>query len=519
MKFAVLPLALVLAATACAPAKPPAVAALAPVGPSPSARLADADALLRAGCLDCLLEAFHIYDALRPVPAVAGRAASGVIRAAGLVALRERSLGMSDSGHLPRARALLTAGSDLESAFAFLLQIIDGTAARIGRLFSRRGAGEGSRLLPRRQDRLRWMELLRATADDDVLSATVWVSFACENSRSLGVSWRDALLAPLSMQKDAPVVLFEVATCSTLDADALQAVVDRESRFREADYWMGFRELGRRRLDESQALLTRAYEWHPQWPAAALALAGLSTTAEEFAPALELYDRALVLLPGLADAMVGRVRALSYLGRYADAVDGANGLLETMPADGYFWRAWNKNQLEQIDEAWSDVRHAERLWVNSEVAKLAGVIAYRRRELDVARDRFETAGLLNASDCESHFYLGGVRAELRSWTPSEEAYLLAESCLERSRMRLVEEVAAIQTSNAPEDRKARRVASRQQKIATADSMIRQSWFNLAVAYYNLQRPAEARHYAELVVDDEQFGERARTILSDMRPQG
>ena len=44
-------------------------------------------------------------------------------------------------------------------------------------------------------------------------------------------------------------------------------------------------------------------------------------------------------------------------------------------------------------------------------------------------------------------------------------------------------------------------------------MLATSWFNIAVAYYNLSRKAEARQFAEKVADDEQFGERAREILS------
>ena len=40
-----------------------------------------------------------------------------------------------------------------------------------------------------------------------------------------------------------------------------------------------------------------------------------------------------------------------------------------------------------------------------------------------------------------------------------------------------------------------------------------SWFDIAVAYYNLSRKEEARQFAEKVASDEQFGERAREILA------
>jgi hypothetical protein len=40
-----------------------------------------------------------------------------------------------------------------------------------------------------------------------------------------------------------------------------------------------------------------------------------------------------------------------------------------------------------------------------------------------------------------------------------------------------------------------------------------SWFNTAIAYYNLQQKADARLFAEKVSADEQFGERARDLLT------
>jgi hypothetical protein len=74
-----------------------------PSGPSPSERLAAADALVLAGCLDCLGDAYRGYDALRSMPSVADMAAAGLVRTAALIALRERELGMVDEGYLDRA--------------------------------------------------------------------------------------------------------------------------------------------------------------------------------------------------------------------------------------------------------------------------------------------------------------------------------------------------------------------------------------------------------------------------------
>ncbi len=312
-------------------------------------------------------------------------------------------------------------------------------------------------------------------------------------------------------------MLYEVATCANTDADVLQRLLDADARFHEIDYWLGYRELGRRALDEAQALLARAYEWHPQWPSAVLTLGGLFMTAEEFAPALEYYDRVLSLRPAFEDAMLGRVRALTYLDRSVEAIAAADLLLKDLPADAYYWRSYNKNQLEQYDAAWSDILAAEELGVTNPVAKLAGVIAYRRQELEVARGRFETATRLDVDDCDSHFFLGGVRAELRGWTESAGAYLTAVSCLAGLRSRLVIDIGAIEARAGDAERKARRIASRQQKIALIDRMMSQSRFNIAVASFNLGRSAQARQYAEMVLDDEQYSERARALISGLKP--
>ena len=65
-------------------------------------------------------------------------------------------------------------------------------------------------------------------------------------------------------------------------------------------------------------------------------------------------------------------------------------------------------------------------------------------------------------------------------------------------------------------RQARQIRRREQDIAKGRRMRATSWFNLAVSSYSLSRKDEARQYAEKVADDEQFGERARDLLSRLR---
>src|ERR1700675_773546 len=61
---------------------------------TPQMRLASADAHMRAGCLDCLENAYREYVALRSDSMVGEAAKQGALRAAVLVAVRKNELGL-----------------------------------------------------------------------------------------------------------------------------------------------------------------------------------------------------------------------------------------------------------------------------------------------------------------------------------------------------------------------------------------------------------------------------------------
>jgi hypothetical protein len=64
---------------------------------------------------------------------------------------------------------------------------------------------------------------------------------------------------------------------------------------------------------------------------------------------------------------------------------------------------------------------------DSEVSKLAGIVAYRRNDLG-APQRFEMAGKLNPGDCETAYYLGLVHAEQREWTRRADVEAALATC-------------------------------------------------------------------------------------------
>ena len=75
-----------------------------------------------------------------------------------------------------------------------------------------------------------------------------------------------------------------------------------------------------------------------------------------------------------------------------------------------------------MDDARQDVERAERVWVNSEVAKLAGILAYKRGDLEMAQQKFETAAALNPDDCEIAFDRAAVFADRRDWQHAVDGF-------------------------------------------------------------------------------------------------
>lgn len=498
---------LLLCVSACAHPKPAAPPDLH------TARLAAAAALVRAGCLDCLITAYREYDGLRAIPAAADAATTGVVRAAALIALREQELGMFDEGYLARGREAIASRPVVSAALARILDVID--------VLPRASVGAGrptsdadlERMRVERANRATWTEGLRATAATDEAVAYTWLSFMCGASDARDLS-RDALLAVVAPFQAEPLIAYRTAICRRIDGPALESLAAADPRFVEVSYFAGQLHVAGQRLDEADAAFARAYAWHPRWPTLTLTIANVAMTAEEFDRALEMYDATLDLEPKAVDALLGKVRALTFLSRNADAIATVDQLLAERwyLGDARYWRALNETQMERYEDAWADIELAAKLLINADVPKLAGIISYRRHQLEVSRGKFDEARSRNVHDCETGFYLGVVLAELREWPRTAEVLLQTATCLDNAEEKTRAEIAEITAGNEPAARKAKKIAKREQLIAAGRRMRAQSWFNTAVAYFNLAKKDDARGFAQKVIDDEVFGERARDLI-------
>jgi tetratricopeptide (TPR) repeat protein len=241
-------------------------------------------------------------------------------------------------------------------------------------------------------------------------------------------------------------------------------------------------------------------------------------SAEDFQRALDFYTTTLTLSPSSTDALAGMVRALTYADRQLDAVEAADRLLGTgrNPGEAHYWRALNLARLKRDDEAWADIEDASKALANAEVPKLAGIIAINRYDYPVARQRLELARRRRPNDCEISYYLQSVLAEQREWDGAATIAAEAGSCFESEEASLQNELSVVRASQIAPDRRARLIARHEQQLAADARMRATVWFNAAAANFNLARTDEARRFAEKVADDEQFGERARTLLQRIK---
>ena len=264
--------------------------------------------------------------------------------------------------------------------------------------------------------------------------------------------------------------------------------------------------------------LLKAYDWRREWPAVTSSLGADYMALEDFDRAIDFLDRTLALVPRYPDALLNKAKALTYAGRYADSLQIVDQLLaqNSLVGDARYWRAVNEEALSRDDEAWADIELANKQLFNAAVPKLAGIIAYHRKQLDVSQNRFELSRRRDKSDCETGFYLGIVLGEQRAWPRTAEVLIETVACFEKAEAKLNEEIANIRASTQPLDRQIRQIKKREAQIASNRRMIVTSWYNTAVSYFSLSKKEQAREFAERVITDDEFGERARQLLAQLR---
>jgi tetratricopeptide (TPR) repeat protein len=463
-------------------------AACAPKGPSPLlvAEVAKADSLVQQGCYTCLKEALAIYDkhAAAKVPIPGAR--EGQFEAALLIAIREGELGMPNEGSWARARSLVLPARQAVLDAAELI-IGDTTSLDPEQRAQRTGRGRPG-LEPDNPKR----RALDASLEKDFTAKYVALSIDCEQQKLIESVDMKALT---TLYEGVPLMQFRLATCGRPAAPKAGALRERDPRWTDTFYWEARNEMV---VSLGQAIdLSKVIGLYGQGREAfssslmlTMAWSNANLMAEEFESALSGFEDVLKVYPTHRDAMNGKMQAQSYLMRHPDAIATATRILELGTwniADANYWRAWNRYHLKEYDNAWADVESAKRGLSNTRVYMLAGLIAYSRKELPTAVDRFDTAFKLDPSACDAVWMSGLVSIDQNEFAVAGPKFTRGMTCFVSAASGLRQERArldmAIQKRGTPPNARDQRNLDRLQRDAdTAELKSAQAAYNGAQCY-------------------------------------
>jgi tetratricopeptide (TPR) repeat protein len=381
---------------------------------------------VRQGCYDCLLDARKAYEQLSTRSAAA---LSRVFEMDLLLALREKELSIDPSATLAHAESLvprLTAVSTSAKATADqpagrMLEIVKAIPEDAG----------GRRLLPATKESGGQLESMLAAVDSSPFST----EFRSYMKLSLQCGRLTPDPPPPAASDDVPLLKYRRALCGNpVRVDAMTAVRTAVPRFVEASFFLGRVAMGTLfRTDGTQArsLFEQAYARFPNSPTIAFELGTVYQATGECRPAEMRFTRVLELRPTHEEGRLGRTVCRTYLSLNEAAVADATVLIDARAAnraEAYYWRAWNRRHLKQIEQARADIEQARALRFNARVLTLAGQIEYDQQQFDAARRDLETARDLDPRECDAPWYLGLVEVAVESWPPGAKAFAAAAQC-------------------------------------------------------------------------------------------
>ena len=462
--------------------------ACAPKGPSPQliAEFAKAEALQSEGCYTCLKESLAIFERLHQARLPPAGIAEKRFDTALLIAIREKELGMPSDDAMAKAKGLVVPSRQpLFDAAELVIGDSSGLDPEMRAFATARNRPPVEPDNPKRR-------ALDAFPPGDLAAKYVALAIDCEQQKLIESVDMKALTTAYT---GSPLMQFRLSTCGRPAAPNAGALRQSNPRWTDTFYWEARREmvasLGQA-IDLSRVigLYGQGREAFPTSLMLTMAWSNANLAAEEFESALSGFEDVLKAFPTHRDAMNGMMQSQSYLTHHQDAIATATRLLELgtwhIP-DANYWRAWNRYQIKEYESAWIDVENAIKGVSNSRVYMLAGLIAYARKELPTAVDRFDTAFAADSSACDAVWMSGLVSIDQNElavagpkFTRSMTCFASAAAALRKNRTTLD---MMIQKRGTPPNARDQRNLERLQRDAdTAELKSAQSAFNGAQCY-------------------------------------
>ena len=414
--------------SACAPVRPPLT--------TPDITIDEADARLREGCYDCLLDARERYRALnegRSWPTIVRR----LFEVELLIAMRERELGLDPREALNSATALAGTLDATIQPERYLTAVESLPHQRHGWPRSELAAFRQARgMTPgRAKEEAEWVRQGPLTGP---LAPYLATSLECSHPPAppaAPAAAPAALDPPPQAEAPPPILRYRVATCAAARRPALEALREAVPEFLEASFYLGqvaVATIAEGGTGDPHALVSEVLTRFPGSPAMTFLGATLQHAVADWERAIELYDRTLALKPVHEDALAGRTISLTELGRHQEAIDAATRMihLELDNLDqALYWRAWNHHARGSLEEARADIDAARRRRRSEEILTLAGIIEHDQDDLDVAAiDLREARRRAQGSNCRADWYLGSVLVKQRHWKDAAPVFESAMTC-------------------------------------------------------------------------------------------
>ncbi len=500
---------------ACAPAPPVATGS----APEISLKLDAAQAQVARGCYVGFKNALRLYQELYAQPALRSRVASPYLSAVLLMMIREREVGILDLAQYPKAAAIVRENPSLGSLLP-LFDVADALPMRTRGIMQDINPIAAKRLTddilaPARAD-------LRTKAPLNDYYAYLYV--ALFTGYGYYPTPEDDFIKDLLRRFPQSILMkYKSAIQPRLNGDALQALLAAEPEFYEADYNLGELALRGQDLLEAEQCFLKAYDGFRESPQVTVNLGSIYLATEEYDKSLDFFDKTIFLSPEYRDALLGKGICLSSLGRYGDALQPLNRIVELgfyMLGESHYWLAWNYHALKNDAKAEAEIEESKpRLPTNSEVYGLSGTIALDLGKLDKAENEFTEALKYNGANTEALFGLGNLNALKERWKESGGFYEKAASVFERNEAALAEKIDQIRKSALSDERKAKLIAKKEQQLKINQATKATALYNAAASYFNVGSPdlkAKAAEMATRAAAHPQVKEKAEALLKKIK---
>ncbi len=485
-----------------------------------AARLAEADTLYLAGHYTALRDAQRTYGealaAAGKLPGVAER----YIRTTIALDLRRKELGILPAAPDVDPAALVAADPAL-SHYGLWLELVAGLPNKIkgipgidqtgGRTLDEQLGWIASRV--RDLDR----ELGRASAADDLAAA---LRLALRAAFSFKFQDEFVPKASIDLHPDSRIVAFQAAVSPAFDLESLEALLALDPGFAEVHYYLGEAALMAGKLLTAERHYLTVRETIPESLSVLISLAKVAFQMEETESCLDWNEKALALLPTYRDALLGKGLSLGYLGRNDEALAALGRLLELgtyYMGEGNYWTAWNLNELGRLEEARRAIGSARVFLVGvSDVAALAGIIAYKQGRLDDAEKDLREALDLDPDASDAAYHLGKLYADRKDWLNSAIYFAGAASTFEGKEKGLEKRIAEIEASEMAPERRARLVARKRAQILSVQTAKATCQYNAAAGYHNIGSFERALALARQAAVHHAFAEKAAELIKMIR---